>query len=161
MWNELPSDLSRRILDVYLQNCYKQKSVQILAEHVVNEILAKNDKTNIKILFTLHAKKNNDNSYLQVGCLLQYGRIYVEEKHGHPSSICLFEHKNTEYVFDPLNEEIPEKVYKLLYELIIKLYDNASHFKYQKAICSMSITDNNSITLLNLPSCPDLYTKNP
>jgi hypothetical protein len=152
MWEKLPKELSRLILEKHLQNCHKQKAIKLLVKHVFNNI--QDHKDDKKISFSINTIKapyywNN------IECLFQFNCIYIIEKHRKQSDIVLAEYNTKEFVFGLYSEQNITKANKILIELIIKLFDSAIENKSDKPTCYMHL---DVLTPLSLPFCDDLYT---
>jgi alpha-amylase/alpha-mannosidase (GH57 family) len=150
IWEKLPDHISRRIIDEYIKNCKKQKSIQALTKYIIDKI--RNHDENAIVSFFINAQKDN-NTHQSIQCLLDYNCIFIIERNRKPTDICIAEHNSTEFVIGPYNETNVTKADKILNSILIKFFDSASADKFSKPICRMY--DKNSPLLL--PVCNDLY----
>lgn len=163
IWKSLPYELSRLVIDKYIQNCHKLKAIKLLVKHVLDTMQEQHRQLKIRdtsyrerISFSISTIKDT-RYWNNIECLLHFDCVFIKEKHKKPSDIVLSEYTTTEFIFGFFNEKTKVQAHDMLYKLLIKLFDSASENKFNKPFCNMSI---DILTPLSLPACNDLYDNN-
>jgi hypothetical protein len=157
MWQHLPKELTKLVLDKYLQGCNKQKSIRNLVNNVFDTIKAKHSLDNdVRVDFSILVKRG-EHVYKRVECLLLYNCLFITHVFQQPSRVSLFECNTTQYMFGTYNDTSAQSASSSLYDMIVALYDTITIERYEKPKCLMYITRTNTTEYLSLPPCPDVY----
>lgn len=157
MWEKLPRNIVRHILEIILQDCKKVKAVKCLSRNVLDAIQSEYNKYGEKIdcSFSIYTK-NNINT-LEVKCKLRFNCLYVSEIQHKQSDIVEEEYHTIEYIVGIFSDKNKNKAIILMDKLIIKLFDLAMTNNFEKPTCFMNNVINGNITFIKLKSYNELY----
>lgn len=163
MWDQLPEHLSRHILDIILQNCTKQKSIDHLSRNVIDIIKTvydskENGGENAELRFVISTKK--DQRYEEdIWCLLRHGCLYISNKQKKPlqNALALVVVTRKDYELGKFTDDVKEKACTLLCHELRCFMDSISENKYKKPLCQMTMITRTNVKDFEMPKCPDLY----
>jgi len=157
MWEKLPRNVVRNIIEMLLKDCNKLKAIRYLSRNVLNIIQSEYIKHGEKIdcSFTIYTK--NATNTAEVKCKLRFNCLSVSEIQHKPSNMAEIEYHTIEYVIGIFTNENKNKAIILLDKLITRLFDLAISYNFEKPTCFMNNVLNGDVHFLKLAHCNELY----